>query len=52
MTTKWLSTCGTSLMLLHKPNNSVKFAQKFLVADGQANKYKCSWPPGSLGWAK
>ena len=40
MTTKWLSTCGASLMLLQKPNNTVRFGLKLLVTEGQGDKCK------------
>ena len=47
MTTKWFSTCETSLVLLmHKPNNTAIFGLKLPNTDGQADKCKCSWPPG------
>ena len=38
-------------MLLHKPNNTVRFGQKLLVIDGQANKCKSSLGPseGAMG---
>ena len=40
---KGVLTCGTSLILSHKPNNTVQYSLKHLITMGKTDQYKGSF---------
>ena len=48
MTMEGFITCGTPLILSHKPNGIVKYSLKRLFIIGKIDQYEGSWPPVRL----